>query len=516
MATARRARAAHLLQNAGVATELEPTLSVRGLRKSYGDAVVLRDLDLDIAAGQVHALLGENGAGKSTLIKIVAGVVVPDRGSVRVGGRELAFGSPQASMAGGVSTLFQELATVGGLSVAENVFLGHPTPSRFGVVRWGSLDEAARRIFARLGQDLDVRQEASRLTPVQRTMTALARALALESPLLVLDEPTSALTDAETRELFSVIGRLTREGVAVLYVSHRLEEVFRVADTYTVLRNGEAVERGAMAEATPSSVIAAMAGRPMEAVFPAWQPDVGPIVLEVRALTGRRVREASLTLRRGEVVGIAGLAGSGRSELLRLIAGVSRPTSGALLLDGAAFRPQSVADAQRAGVVLVPQERRADALLPDSVERNLNASTIGAHAHTGGIVSLRRERAHARQLWRELDVRARSLDQDVLTLSGGNQQKVVLARFVALQPRVLLLDEPTRGVDVATKSQIYGLVRQRAASGCAVLIVSSELPELLGLCDRILVLHDGHVRGAFGHGEASEEGLLHACYGRDR
>jgi ABC-type sugar transport system ATPase subunit len=439
---------------------------------------------------------------------------VPDRGSVRVAGRELAFGSPQVSMTGGVSTLFQELATVGGLSVAENVFLGHPTPSRLGVVRWGSLNEAARRLFARLGQDLDVRQEVSRLTPVQRTMTALARALALESPLLVLDEPTSALTDAETRELFAVIGRLTGEGVAVLYVSHRLDEVFRIADGYTVLRNGEAVARGAMAEATPASIITAMAGRPMDAIFPDWRPEVGPIVLEARGLSGRRVHEVSLALRRGEVVGIAGLAGSGRSELLRLIAGASRTSAGELRLDEAPFRPRGIADAQLAGVVLVPQERRADALLPDSVERNLNASTIGRHAHAAGIVSPRRERAHARQLWRELDVRGRSLGQDVLTLSGGNQQKVVLARFLALQPRVLLLDEPTRGVDVATKSQIYALVRQRAAAGCAVLIVSSELPELLGLCDRIVVIHDGRVQDIFQRGVATEETLLHACYGR--
>jgi ABC-type sugar transport system ATPase subunit len=510
----RQAAAARLLQNARVTMVAAPVLSVRGLRKSYGDAVVLRDLDLDIAPGQVHALLGENGAGKSTLIKTVAGVVVPDRGSVRVAGRELVFGSPQASMALGVSTLFQELATVGGLSVAENVFLGHPTPSRLGVVRWGSLNEAARRLFARLGQDLDVRRDVARLTPVQRTMTALARALALDSPLLILDEPTSALTDAETRELFAVIGRLTGEGVAVLYVSHRLDEVFRIADAYTVLRNGEAVARGTMADATPATVISAMAGRPMDVVFPAWQPDVGSIVLEARGLTGRRIRDASLAVRQGEVVGVAGLAGSGRSELLRLIAGAARTSEGGLLLDGTPFRPRGIADAQRAGVVLVPQERRADALLPDSVERNLNASTIGVHAHVGGIVSPRRERAHARQLWRELDVRGRSLEQDVLTLSGGNQQKVVLARFLALQPRVLLLDEPTRGVDVATKSQIYTLVRQRAAAGCAVLIVSSELPELLGLSDRIVVIHDGRVQGMFEHGAATEEALLHACYGR--
>jgi ABC-type sugar transport system ATPase subunit len=493
---------------------MQPVLSIRGLTKSYGDAVVLRDLDLDLHRGEVHALLGENGAGKSTLIKIVAGVVTPDRGSVSVAGRPLHFGSPQASMAAGVSTLFQELATVGGLSVAENVFLGHPTPSHFGIVRWRALDDAARELFVRLGQDIDVGRDVERLTPVQRTMTALARALALESPLLVLDEPTAALTDAETSELFAVIGRLTSHGVAVLYVSHRLDEVFRVAHRYTVLRNGEAVARGEMRDATVGLVISAMAGRPMDAVFPAWRPNPREVVLEARAISGKRIRDASLQVRGGEVVGIAGLAGSGRSELLRLLAGAAQPRHGQLRLDGGVFRPRTVAQAQRAGVVLVPQERRADALLPDSVERNLNATTIDEHARGRFVVSPGRERAHAGRLWRELDVRGRSLDQEVLTLSGGNQQKVVLARFLALDPRVLLLDEPTRGVDVATKSQIYALIRDRAATGCAVLVVSSELPELLGLCDRIVVLHDGRVGATFDHGGASEEALLHACYGR--
>jgi ABC-type sugar transport system ATPase subunit len=488
-------------------------LSVRGLRKSYGDAVVLRDLDLNVEPGEVHALLGENGAGKSTLIKIIAGVVTPDRGRVSVAGRALPFGSPQASMSAGVSTVFQELATVGGLSVAENVFLGHPIPARLGIVRWRSLDDAARALFARLGQEIDVRQDADRLTPVQRTMTALARALALESPLLVLDEPTAALTDAETSELFEVIGRLTARGVAVLYVSHRLGEVFRIADRFTVLRNGEAVAAGPMREASLEAVIGAMAGRPLDAVFPVWQPRAGDVVLEARDLAGRRLRGVDVELRRGEAVGIAGLAGSGRSELARLLAGASQRQSGSLRLRGRPYRPRSIAEAQRLGVVLVPQERRDEALIPGSVEGNLNATTIGAHSVVPGVVSRRRERAHAERLRQDLDVRTRSLDQDVMTLSGGNQQKVVLARFLALRPGVLLLDEPTRGVDVSTKSQIYAFVRERAASGCAVMVVSSELPELLGLCDRIVVLHEGRVTGTFDHGGASEASLLRACYG---
>jgi ABC-type sugar transport system ATPase subunit len=491
-----------------------PALAVRGVSKSYGDALVLDGVDLELAAGEVHALLGENGAGKSTLIKIISGVVTPDSGSVLVAGKGLHFGSPQGAMTIGVSTLFQELATVGGLSVAENVLLGRPTPSRFGVVRWGDLNREARALFTALGQDIDVTQDADKLSPVGKTMTALARALSQESKLLILDEPTAALTDAETSQLFAAIERLKVQGVAILYVSHRLEEVFDIAERYTVLRNGQKVDEGQLRDTSVSGVIAAMAGRPIDAVFPVWEPQAGPVRLRVAGLTGQRIADASLELRSGEVLGIAGLAGSGRSELLRLIAGASRPRSGSLELLGASFTPSSVGHAQSLGVALVPQERRSQSLVPDSVERNLNATTIDQQAIAGVVVSRRREREHAQGLWDTLDVRARSLDQEVLTLSGGNQQKVVLAKYLALKPRVLLLDEPTRGVDMSTKTQIYALVRRLATEGTAVLVVSSELIELLGLCDRIMVLHEGQISGQFAKGEATEEELLHASYGR--
>jgi ribose transport system ATP-binding protein len=491
-----------------------PVLEVRGLSKSYGDSRVLDAVGLEIGAGEVHALLGENGAGKSTLIKIVSGVVSPDEGSVAVDGATLQLGSPHAAMAIGVATLFQELSTVGGLTVAENVLLGRPTPSRFGIVRWGELNDRARSLFAALGQDVDVTQDADTLSPVGKTMTALARALSQESRLLVLDEPTAALSDAETTRLFAAIDRLKRRGIAILYVSHRLEEVFDIADRFTVLRNGRKVVEGQLHETSVEGVIAAMAGRPIEAVFPDWDPDPGEARLQAISIAGRRVQGASFELRAGEVLGVAGLAGSGRSELLRLLSGASVLRSGSLTLDGARYAPSSVGHAQSHGVVLVPPERRSQALVPDSVERNLNLSTIDRHAHARFVVEPRRERAHARQLWEDLDVRARSLEQEVLTLSGGNQQKVVLARFLALGPRVLLLDEPTRGVDMTTKTQIYGLIRELAAKGTAVLVVSSELIELIGLCERILVMHQGRIAGQFAHDAVTEEALLRVCYGR--
>jgi ABC-type sugar transport system ATPase subunit len=414
----------------------------------------------------------------------------------------------------GVSTLFQELSTVGGLSVAENVLLGRPMPSRLGVVDWRAMNSIARELFGALGQDIDVTQDADRLSPVGKTMTALARALSQESRVLILDEPTAALTDAETSQLFAAIKRLQDRGVAIVYVSHRLEEVFGIAGSYSVLRNGRKVDEGQLRDTTVDGVVAAMAGRPIEAVFPSWDPDVRGLRLRTVGLSGRRIADASLELHAGEVLGVAGLAGSGRSELLRLIGGVSRPTAGRLELDGKTFRPRSIGHAQAAGIALVPPERRSQALVPDSVERNLNGTTIDRHAIGGFLASPRRERAHAQAMWTSLDVRARSQGQDVLTLSGGNQQNIVLAKYLALEHRVLLLDEPTRGVDMTTKTQIYALIREQAAAGCAVLVVSSELVELIGLCDRMVVLHEGRIAARFERGAVTEEALLHVCYGR--
>jgi ABC-type sugar transport system ATPase subunit len=491
-----------------------PALVAMGLRKSYGDVVVLDAVDLVVEAGEVHALLGENGAGKSTLIKIVSGVVSPDAGVVRVGGRTVAHGSPTAAMDAGVSTLYQELAPVPGLSVAENVFLGPLTPSRFGMVDRRRLHEAARRLFADIGRDMDVTQPAERLSPVDQTMTAIARALARDSRLLILDEPTAALTDAETSELFRVIERLRERGVGILYVSHRLDEVARIASRYTVLRNGRRVAEGPMAGTTVEAIIGSMAGRPIDTLFPPHAAGPGSPLLHAEGITGRMVGDITLDADAGVVLGVAGLAGSGRSELLRILGGASRARAGTMTLAGGAYRPSSPSEAQRAGVVLVPQERRSQALLPDSTERNLDATTIGRHVRIPGVVSRRRERAFARSLWDRFDIRGRGIDQAVLTLSGGNQQKVVLAGFLALRPKVLLLDEPTRGVDVATRSEIYRLIREQADAGRAVVVVSSELTELLGLADRIMVLHQGRVVARFDQHQADEEALLHACYGR--
>lgn len=504
-----------------------PVVAVAGLTKRYGGVTVLDHVDLSVRWGEVRALLGENGAGKSTLIKILSGVVRADDGTVTLNDERVDLHSAHAAQELGIATLHQELAIVPGLSVAENIFLGQRKAQTFGVVRWRTLRREAERLLDSLGQHLNVRQDADQLSPVGKTMTSIARALSRDAKVLILDEPTAALTDQETAQLFAVMRRLKERGVAIIYVSHRLEEVVQVCDTYTVLRNGQKVGEGDIGDVTIPELITTMAGRPVDTIFPSRGGAGTGVLLRAEGLGGKRCHDVSFELHEGEVIGIAGLAGSGRSEVVRLLAGAQHRRAGSLEVRDVApsnnaaeplqlTRRHTIGRAQRLGITLVPQERRADGLVPDSIERNINLTTLGRHTLGRVVMVPRRARRHAEQRHTELAVRSRGIAQPVLRLSGGNQQKVVLAKFWALSPRILLLDEPTRGVDVGTKSEIYHLVRQRASEGTGVVVVSSELPELLGLCDRILVMHEGRMVGAFDAATTTEDELLHACYGRTR
>jgi ABC-type sugar transport system ATPase subunit len=498
-----------------VAEVEESALEASDIDKSFGASRVLRGVSVRVAAGEVRALLGENGAGKSTLIRIIAGVIQPDAGMITVGRAAGPFSDPHQAERHGVATQHQELAVVPGLSVAENVMLGHGTPQRAGFVRWGALNRHVRAIFERLGVTIDTRRDAATLSPVERTMTLLARALSVDAQLLVLDEPTASLADVERDKLFAAIRRAAAHGVGVLYVSHRLDEVFEIADTYTILRNGEVVAAGTIAGTTTNDVVTAMTGRSIDAVFPELRPPDGAPMLAVRDLDGRRIRGIGLEVGRGEIVGVAGLAGSGRSELLRIIGGVQHRAGGSVTLHGRELRVNRPRQAQRHRIVYVPQERRDDGLIPDTTERNLNATTIGRHTAVGPFVSTAGERRHATALWSRFGVRGAGPAQPVMQLSGGNQQKVMLAKFVALAPAVVLLDDPTHGVDVGTKAEIYRIIADLAAGGAAVLIVSSELLELVGLCHRIVVLHEGHSIAEFGHGDFDEARILGACFGQE-
>ncbi|MGW5096407.1 sugar ABC transporter ATP-binding protein [Streptomyces nodosus] len=475
-----------------------PLLTMSGITKSFPGVRALDGVDLDVQAGEVHCLLGQNGAGKSTLIKVLAGAHQPDTGTIRWCGEEVTLRSPSAAMRRGIATIYQELDLVEHLSVAENVHLGHePTAAGF-VVRKGAARASTARLLARLGHpEIDPARLVGELSAAQQQIVSMARALSHDVRLIVMDEPSAALDPDEVDNLFRIVGDLTAQGVAVVYISHRLEEIRRIGDRVTVLKDGRAVAGGLPARTTPTrEVVALMTGRNVEYVFPERPPSPpgGTPVLEVRGLAREgEFAPLDLAVHPGEIVGLAGLVGSGRSEILETVYGARRPTAGQVLVDGRPLRPGSVPAAVRAGLGLAPEERKAQALLMlESVTRNVSVSSLSRFAR-GGWIDRGAERGAARAATRELSLRPDNPSVPVRTLSGGNQQKAVLARWLLRGCRVLLLDEPTRGVDVGARAELYAVVRRLADEGLAVLLVSSEVPEVLGLADRVLVLREGRV-----------------------
>ncbi|WP_406175415.1 sugar ABC transporter ATP-binding protein [Streptomyces sp. NBC_00996] len=475
-----------------------PLLTMSGITKSFPGVRALDGVDLDVQAGEVHCLLGQNGAGKSTLIKVLAGAHQPGEGTIGWRGEHVTLRSPIAAMRLGIATIYQELDLVEGLSVAENVHLGHePTAAGF-VVRGRAARSSTAALLKRLGHpEIDPARLVGELSAAQQQIVSMARALSHDVRLIVMDEPSAALDPDEVDNLFRIVGDLTADGVAVVYISHRLEEIRRIGDRVTVLKDGRAVAGGLPAKSTPTrEVVALMTGRNVEYVFPdrPRSRPAGEPVLKVEGLArAGEFAPLDLDLRPGEIVGLAGLVGSGRSEILETIYGARKPTAGRVGVDGRALRPGSVRAAVRAGLGLAPEERKAQALLMlESVTRNVSVSSMSRFAH-GGWIDRRAERGAARAATRELSLRPDNPSVPVRTLSGGNQQKAVLARWLLRGCRVLLLDEPTRGVDVGARAELYAVIRRLADEGLAVLLVSSEVPEVLGLADRVLVLREGRV-----------------------
>ncbi|MDO0937958.1 sugar ABC transporter ATP-binding protein [Streptomyces sp. DG2A-72] len=475
-----------------------PLLSMSGITKSFPGVRALDGVDLDVQAGEVHCLLGQNGAGKSTLIKVLAGAHQPDTGTIHWRGEPVTLRSPIAAMRLGIATIYQELDLVEHLSVAENVHLGHePTAAGF-VVRRKTARESTAALLRRLGHpEIDPARLVGELSAAQQQIVSMARALSHEVRLIVMDEPSAALDPDEVDNLFRIVGDLTADGVAVVYISHRLEEIRRIGDRVTVLKDGRAVAVGLPAKSTPTrEVVALMTGRNVEYVFPdrPVHDASGSPLLEVQGLSREgEFERLDLTVHPGEIVGLAGLVGSGRSEILETIYGARKPASGQVRVDGRALRPGSVRAAVRAGLGLAPEERKAQALLMlESVTRNVSVSSMSRFSR-GGWMDRGAELSAARAATRELSLRPDNPSVPVRTLSGGNQQKAVLARWLLRGCRVLLLDEPTRGVDVGARAELYAVIRRLADEGLGVLLVSSEVPEVLGLADRVLVLREGRV-----------------------
>ena len=487
-------------------------LEVRGVTKQFGGVRALKGVDLDIRAGEVHCVLGQNGAGKSTLIKLLAGVYRPDEGEILWQGEAVTITNPVAALSLGIATMYQELDVVDGLSIAENIFLGHEFAT-VGVTRSRKTTAEARALLTRLGHgDLDPRREVGTLSAANKQIVSMARALSHDIKLIIMDEPSAVLDSEEVKNLFRVVKEITAQGIAVVYISHRLEEIRQIGDRISVIKDGRSTASGLLVKDTPTrELIRLMTGRDVENVFPERipVPADAPVVLNVQELSVRGVFEPlSFTVRAGEVVGLAGLVGSGRSEVLEAIYGARRPTTGEVTIDGTRLRPGSVRDAVNHGIGLSPEERKSQGLLLDEpIFQNITLSTFARFARLA-FLNPRGERAAAREQIEALDLRPGDPDRAAGTLSGGNQQKIMLARWLVHGTRVLLLDEPTRGVDVGARAEIYALIRRLSAAGTAVVIVSSEIVEVLGLADRVLVIADGRVLTTVDATEIDEHGVL--------
>ena len=486
-----------------------PILEVRNIAKQYPGVRALDGVDFDVRAGEVHVLLGPNGAGKSTLIKCVSGVVAPTEGEILVGGEPLPTGEPSESMARGVGTIYQELDLVDDLTVAESVFLGHEV-RRGRILDRGAMRRETAELLERLDHsNISPNARVSSLRPASQQIVSIARALSRKIRLLIMDEPSAILDDHEIETLFGVVRRLTETGVGVIYISHRLDEVRRIGDRVTVLSDGRTVAVGLPPDTSTDKLVEHMVGRKVEQLFPERATRGGDVLLEVRGV-GRQpdIKPASLEVHAGEVVGIGGLVGAGRTELLRLIYGLDSADEGEVVVDGKRLPGGNPAAAIAAGLGLAPEDRKSQGLLLEwSLANNVTLADVGKYRRRG-LLSPRAERKAAGELLRELQTKPDNPRALASELSGGNQQKVVLARWLMRQCKVLLFDEPTRGVDVGAKAEIYRLITDLAKSGKGLLVVSSEMPELIGLCTRILVMREGELVADVPGDEATEFELL--------
>jgi ribose transport system ATP-binding protein len=488
---------------------MNAVLEVHGLVKEFPGVKALQGVDLDVARGEVHCLLGPNGAGKSTLIKCVSGVQEPTAGEILFEGEPLPAGKPAESLHRGVATIYQELDLVAELTVAESIFLGHE-PRRLGLLDRRKMAADSLALLERLGHTgIPPQARIKELRPAAQQIVSIARALSGDVRLLIMDEPSAILDDEEIQTLFDVVRRLTAEDVAVIYISHRLEEIRRIGDRVTVLADGRTTATGIPATTSTDELVALMIGRRVEQLYPERPTATGDVVLEVRDLRAPpMVRSVSLEVHAGEVVGLGGLIGSGRSELLRLIYGMDRPEHGEVLVDGKPLPRDRPGAAIKAGLGLAPEDRKSQGLVLDwSVAKNVSLADLGRFER-GPLIDIGRERAAVRSQIQALNTVPDDVDRPVRLLSGGNQQKVVLARWLMRECRVLLLDEPTRGVDVPTKAEIYRLIADLARAGLAVLVVSSELEELVGICTRILVMRQGEIVAEVEGATATEQEVL--------
>ena len=495
----------------------ESIVELTGISKQFGVVQALKDVDFSLLTGEVHALVGENGAGKSTLVKILAGIHRPDTGVVKIGGERVELRSPVQAQALGIAVVQQEPMMFPDLDVAENVFMGRHPRDRFGRVDWKRMYREVDQLLASLDVSLSSHTPVQGLSVAEQQLVEIAKALSLQARVLVLDEPTAALSAHEVDELFAIVRQLRERGVAILFVSHRLEEVFSIADRLTVLRDGTHIITAPISEMNTEDIIKHMVGRELSNLFPKGEAAIGEVVLEVRHLTRPGVfADVSFQLRQGEILGFAGLVGAGRTEVARVLFGIDRAESGEIWLKRKKIQIRSPQQAMHNGIAYVPEDRHQQGLVMNfSIASNVTLPILQQVSRLG-LIQPRREQKIAGEYSRQLQVRSTGVEQLVNALSGGNQQKVVLGKWLATNPSVLILDEPTRGIDVGAKAEVHRIISELASSGLAIILISSELPEVLAMADQVIVLHEGRVTGAFARSEATQERVMYAATGQDR
>lgn len=483
-------------------------LQMRGISKSYGGVEVLHSVNFDLKAGEVHAFVGENGAGKSTLIKILGGAVIPEKGTIEFDGKEINLRTynPAVAHEYGISTVHQELMQANDISVGENIFMGR-YPLKYGKVDWKKLNADAQSFLNPIDEKIKSSAILGNLSMAHRQMVEIAKATSYNAKIIIFDEPTSSLTEEETDRLFKIIRKLKANGTAIIYISHRLEEIFEISDRITVLRDGTMIGTKDIAEVTTDSLISMMVGRDLSNLYPKEVAEIGDVVLKIEDLSSSIVKDINLEVRAGEILGIGGLVGAGRTELMLSLAG-SIPYTGKVFVEGKEVSIKTPKDSFANGISYLTEDRKnLGLLLGFEIYKNITLSSLTSHSH-GPVLDHKKERDTASEMQKKMKIVARSLNLLTGNLSGGNQQKVLLGRMLVTNPKVLILDEPTRGVDVGAKAEIYGIMSDLAKNGTAIIMISSEMPELIAMSDRIVVMNEGHITGELQKDEINEVNIM--------
>lgn len=493
----------------------QPKLTLSGVTKSFPGVRALHEVSLELYPGQVTALIGENGAGKSTMVKVLTGIYQPDAGEIVLDGKPVTLSSAHKAFELGITAIHQETVLFDDLSVAENIYLGHAPKSRLGTIDWALMRSNARRVLSDMGAGhIDAEARLRDLSIANKHLVAVARAMSIDAEVVIMDEPTAALSHKEIEDLFVLIKLLKEDGKAVLFISHKFDEIYRIADRFAVFRDGEMIGKGLINETPQNDIIRMMVGRSVDHIFPERAPTIGKPVLKLEGLSHpTEFDDIGFELRRGEILGFYGLVGAGRSEVMQAIFGLTRTSRGAMTLDGAPFAPHSPADAIEAGIVYVPEERGKQGVVVDlPIVQNVSLPSLKKTSRQG-FLRLAEEFALTRKYTQRLDLRAASLSQNAGTLSGGNQQKVVIAKWLATQPKVIILDEPTKGIDIGSKAAVHAFMAELVAEGLAVIMVSSELPEVMGMSDRIVVMRAGRIDAVLDNNGLTADALVKRAIG---